>query len=111
MPLTTENRSGFMLRATRGRARDADLIVLPRARGADGFEACSIGPVGIYPCIGGRDAAAAQRLEAALNGLRRRSRFAQVPVAALRRGEPGAGDMEKAWYYGPGFWLERTDSA
>ena len=108
LPLTTEDRLGFLLRVTRARADDASIILLPEARRGDRFEATSIGPVGIYPCIGGRDAAAAKRLRQALNEPGRESWFAPVPIAALHRGEPGAEEMERAWYYGPGFWLERT---
>jgi protein-L-isoaspartate(D-aspartate) O-methyltransferase len=96
MPLTTDNRWGFLLRATR--VADPD---------ADRFEATSIGPIGIFPCVGGRDEEAAIRLEAALNELRRASWFAEVLFAGLHRGEPSAEDMHKVWYWGPGFWLER----
>ena len=107
VPLTTNDRWGFLLRATRIRERDARLIVLPQARDADRFEAVSVGPVGIYPCVGGRDEAAAKRLEAALTAPERKSWFAEVPVAALHRGKPGTDKMAKAWYHAPGFWLER----
>jgi hypothetical protein len=30
-----------------------------------------------------------------------------VPIQALHRGEPPADAMNKVWYSGPGFWLER----
>ena len=94
MPLTTDDRWGFLLRVTR----------LP----SDYFAADSIGPVGIFPCIGGRDEAAAQRLGEALIALRR-SRGGEVPIAALHRGEAGGEEVERVWYYGPGFWLERKE--
>ena len=71
MPLTVENRWGFMLRATR--------------RGSE-FAAASIGWVGIFPCIGGRDHDAAQRLRAgAQGGARPRSRRPADPRPASRR--------------------------
>jgi protein-L-isoaspartate(D-aspartate) O-methyltransferase len=108
MPLTTDDRWGFLLRATRGDGRDTDLIVLPKARHRDGFDATSVGPVGIYPCVGGRDDAAAKRLDAALTEIGRGSWFAPVPISALHRGAPSGEEMEKVWYYGPGFWLERA---
>ena len=107
LPLTGENRWGFMLRADRRRDRDGRDIVLPAARDPDGFEAASVGPVGIFPCVGGRDEAAAKRLENALDELRRVSWLAPIPIAALHRGEPGADVMDKVWYHAPGFWLER----
>src|SRR5205807_2498385 len=47
MPLTGEDRLGFMLRAIRR---------------SETFAAASIGSVGIYPCMGGRDDQAAARL-------------------------------------------------
>jgi protein-L-isoaspartate(D-aspartate) O-methyltransferase len=90
MPLTTENRWGFMLRSQR--------------RG-DAFEAASIGRVGIFPCVGGRDEEAGQRLQQALNDLPRDSLPAGIPIKALHRGEPDA--AAQVWYRGPGFWLER----
>ena len=108
LPLTTNDRWGFLLRATRSRAHDDGLIVLPQARDPDWFEATSIGPVGIYPCSGSRDEAAAQRLTAALTTARGGPWVAEIPIAALHRGEPDAEEMERAWYYGPGFWLERS---
>jgi protein-L-isoaspartate(D-aspartate) O-methyltransferase len=107
MPLTTSNRWGFLLRVTRCRDPDAGLIVLPEARRAGRFDATSIGPVGIYPCVGGRDEAAEVRLDAALNELRRASWIAEALIAGLHRGEPSAADMDRVWYWGPGFWLER----
>jgi protein-L-isoaspartate(D-aspartate) O-methyltransferase len=92
MPLTGENRWGFMLPATR----------LP----SDDFAADSIGPVGIFPCVGGRDEAAAKRLTEALTR-QRGSWFAEVPIVALHRGEPRGDEADRVWYGGPGFWLER----
>jgi protein-L-isoaspartate(D-aspartate) O-methyltransferase len=90
MPLTNESRWGFMLRAVR---RD------------DAFDAASIGRIGIFPCIGGRDEEAGRRLHQALTDLP--GRPAGIPIKALHRGEPGADVHDKVWYYGPGFWLER----
>lgn len=87
MPLTTENRWGFFLRACR--------------RG-EAFEAASLGSCGFFHCIGGRDAAAAGRLARALTRLR----GAAVPVAALHRGRPRRRDRD-VWYAGPGFWLSK----
>jgi protein-L-isoaspartate(D-aspartate) O-methyltransferase len=110
LPLTDDNRSGFLLRATRGTDHDANLIVLPAAREKNRFEAVSVGPVGIFPCAGGRDEAAAQRLKDTLKVLRAESWFAEIPIAALHRGEPHADAMGKVWYHGPGFWLERKES-
>jgi protein-L-isoaspartate(D-aspartate) O-methyltransferase len=92
MPLTAENRWGFFLRAVR---RD------------DGFEACSIGWVGIYPCAGGRDAEAAERLRLALM-FRDQRPARDLPICALHRGAPDANAMDRVWYQAPGFWLERT---
>src|SRR5579871_3143194 len=89
MPLTAANRWGFMLRVTRAGAA---------------FAAASIGPVGFIPCIGGRDDAAAERLQRALDTLGREP----PPIRALHRGEPTDADAEQVWYAGPGFWLERT---
>jgi protein-L-isoaspartate(D-aspartate) O-methyltransferase len=94
MPLTTENRWGFILRALR--------------RG-DAFEAASIGRVGIYPCAGGRDADAADRLLQRLTiELRGGGPVRDLPIRALHRGEPDAEAMHRVWYHAPGFWLERT---
>jgi protein-L-isoaspartate(D-aspartate) O-methyltransferase len=104
MPLTDENRFGFLLRATRCRDYDAESIVLPTAQDRNRFDATSIGSVGIFPCIGGRDEAAAKRLQAALDESQRGSGF-----EALHRGDPGHDVMDKVWYHGPGFWLERKD--
>lgn len=91
MPLTGANWWGFILRAER--------------RG-DAFTARSVGGVGIFPCVGGRDEAAGVRLEQALANVERR----YVPISALHRGEPAPESGEKVWYAGPGFWLERSVS-
>jgi protein-L-isoaspartate(D-aspartate) O-methyltransferase len=107
MPLTAENWWGFVLRATRTRADDAALIVLPAARRGERLEATSIGLVGIYPCIGGRDEAAAGRLRHALDEARGNSWPPEIPIEALHRGDPGPDDAGKVWYHAPGFWLER----
>jgi protein-L-isoaspartate(D-aspartate) O-methyltransferase len=98
MPLTGASRWGFLLRVTRGRDPEASR-----------FDATSIGPVGIFSCVGGRDEEAAVRLDAALAGLRRAP--ADAVIAGLHRGEPGAADMDRVWYWGPGFWLERKAKA
>jgi len=87
MPLTGANWWGFILRAERQ---------------GDAFAARSIGGVGIFPCAGGRDEAAGERLQAALKNVQ--PRF--VPIRALHRGEPGAAMAEKVWFAGPDFWLE-----
>jgi protein-L-isoaspartate(D-aspartate) O-methyltransferase len=92
MPLTGANRWGFLLRVTRSRDPDADR-----------FDATSIGPVGIFPCVGGRDEEAAVRLDATLAA----SWKADAMIAGLHRGEPSAADMDRVWYRAPGFWLER----
>jgi protein-L-isoaspartate(D-aspartate) O-methyltransferase len=96
LPITDEKWWGFLLRATRPRGGD------------DGnwFQAASIGRVGIFPCAGGRDEAAATRLRLALEALFGDPRF-DVPIEALHRGDPRPQDMDRVWYYGPGFWLER----
>src|SRR6266851_3205665 len=107
MPLTAENWSGFLLRATRCRDYDAALIVLPAARDRNRFDAVSIGSVGIFPCAGGRDEQAAKRLQDALDELHRSSPGVEIPIEALHRGAPSPREMTKVWYYGPGFWLER----
>lgn len=88
MPLTGGNRWGFMLKVTRHGAA---------------LRALSIGPIGIYPCAGGRDTAAAAQLERALIALGRDP----VPVHTLHRGVPPGAAGDTVWYSGPGFWLER----
>jgi protein-L-isoaspartate(D-aspartate) O-methyltransferase len=91
MPLTAENRWGFVLRALRH---------------GNAFDAASIGWVGIFPCAGGRDAAARRLLRALQEEYR--GSATELPIRALHRGEPGAEDIENVWYYAPGFWLERA---
>lgn len=92
MPLTSESWSGFLLRVVgRGNA----------------FTASSIGGVGIYPCIGGRDEEAGKRLQIALKGLAP----GKIPIRALHVGDPAPDDAEKVWYQAPGFWLERETDA
>jgi protein-L-isoaspartate(D-aspartate) O-methyltransferase len=88
MPLTNESWWGFLLRVIR--------------RG-DAFVASSIGGVGIYPCIGGRDEEAGKRLHTALDGLPP----GKVPIRALHVGDPAPDDTERVWYQASGFWLER----
>ena len=107
MPLTGDNWFGFLLRATRCRDYDADAIVLPTARDRNRLDAASIGGVGIFHCVGGRDGEAAKRFQAALAELARGSDFAEIPIEALHRGDPSPEAMDKVWYHGPGFWLER----
>ena len=107
MPLTGDNWWGFLLRATRGRDDDARRIVLPEARERNRFDAMSIGGVGIFPCAGGRDDAAAKRLDLALDTLPGSASSEDVPIEALHRGDPAPGDMDRVWYYRLGFWLER----
>jgi protein-L-isoaspartate(D-aspartate) O-methyltransferase len=92
MPLTSENRWGFLLRAVR--------------HGTE-FEASSISGVGIYPCVGGRDEEAGERLAQALLALRSAG-AAKVPIRALHRSEPNSEVLDKVWYRAPGFWLEHN---
>jgi len=96
MPLTGEQGWGFMLRAKR--------------QGSE-FDAASISWVGIFPCVGGRDEDAARRLSLAMTKLPRASRSADMPIAALHRGDPSPEIMEKVWYHAPGFWLEHHPAA
>jgi protein-L-isoaspartate(D-aspartate) O-methyltransferase len=100
-------RRGFLLRVTRCRDHDASLIVLPAARDENRFDAEAVGGVGIFPCSGGRDEKAAKRLQDALAEPRAGSWHSAVPIEALHRGEPGPEAMDKVWYCGPDFWLER----
>jgi protein-L-isoaspartate(D-aspartate) O-methyltransferase len=109
MPLTGEDRWGVLLLATKYGYYDGASIVLPAARDSRRFEATSIGGVGIFPCVGGRDEEAAKRLQRALAELRRHSGF-DVPFEALHRGDPGPRTMDRVWYHGPGFWLERKQA-
>lgn len=92
MPLTGKDRWGFMLRATR--------------RG-DAFEAASVGWVGIYPCMGGRDEDAAGRLSRVLISRAGKS-GRDMPVCALHRGAPDENASDRVWYQAEGFWLERA---
>lgn len=107
MPLTGDNRWGFLLLATRIRDYDAASTDLPAARDPKRFEATSIGGVGIFPCIDGRDGEATVRLENALQDLRRGSGLS-IPFDALHRGDPAPALTDSVWYHGPGFWLERS---
>jgi protein-L-isoaspartate(D-aspartate) O-methyltransferase len=94
MPLTAKNWWGLMLRAIR--------------RG-DIFTATAIGWVGIYPCAGGCDPDAAERLAGTLAiELRHRKAAHDLPICALHRGAPEAMPGRRAWYRAPGFWLEQT---
>ncbi len=111
LPLTGDNWWGFLLRATRGRDHDAGHIVLPQARGPNTFAATSIGAVGIFPCASGRDAAAAGRLSDALTALPGIAAYHDIPIEALHRGDPSPDVMDRVWYHGPGFWLERRKPA
>ncbi|MFH0301876.1 methyltransferase domain-containing protein [Bradyrhizobium sp. 31Argb] len=88
MPLTDDSWRGFLLRVIRRRTQ---------------FEACSIGAVSVYPCMGGRDDEAGRRLHTALEGLPP----GKVPIRALHVGDPGSDHAGKVWFPGPGFWLER----
>jgi len=97
MPLTGENRLGFMLRVIRH---------------GEAYEAAAIGGVGIFHCAGGRNAEAGARLQQALEAqgtpsvpwFRR-----EMPTWALHRGAPTTDAALRAWYHAPGFWLERKD--
>ena len=111
IPLTGENWWGFLLRATRCRDYDASLIVLPTGRDRNRFDAVSIGSIGIFPCSGGRDEQAAKRLQDAFDEQHRGSWRSEIPIEALHRGDPSPEVMDKVWYRGPGFWLERKRSA
>jgi protein-L-isoaspartate(D-aspartate) O-methyltransferase len=81
IPLTTHWR-GVLLKATRCGAT---------------YAAEALGYVSIFPCVGGQDAAAAERLRRALAS-------GYPKLRALFRGEPPA-DASDCWYAGPGFWL------
>jgi protein-L-isoaspartate(D-aspartate) O-methyltransferase len=98
MPLTGEDRLGFMLRA---------------ARRGDAFDAEAISGVGIFHCVGGRDEAAAARLQQALTPQQAPAvpwQRRPIPIHALHRGEPGPDDADRVWYQAPGFWLERKQA-
>lgn len=97
MPLTGENRLGFMLRVIR--------------RG-EAFEADAIGGVGIFHCAGGRNAEAAARLQQALQAQETPSvpwQRRDIPIRALHRGAPTADVATRVWYHAHGFWLERRE--
>lgn len=108
MPLTGENQWGFRLLVTRAAVCDEAGIVLPAPRDSTRFEATSIGGVGIFPCIGGRDGEAEERLRDALDELRRGA-STDIPITALHCGDPGPEAIDRVWYRGPGFWLERKE--
>ena len=98
MPLTGENRLGFMLRVIR--------------RG-EAFAADAIGGVGIFHCAGGRLAEAAARLQQALEAQGLPSvpwQRREIPIQALHRGAPTADVAPRVWYHAHGFWLERKDA-
>ena len=86
MALTGDSWWGFILKVTRTSA---------------GFKAESLGSVGVFHCIGGREPKAAKRLGRALSLLK----GAPAPIRALHRGRPPAGKKDQVWYAGPGFWL------
>ena len=86
MPLTGETQWGFFLKATRVGRR---------------FDAVSLGACGFFPCIGGREPKAAERLQKAMMALRGKP----VPIRTLHPGKPPAGKKSHVWYAGPGFWL------
>ncbi|HLH91444.1 MAG TPA: rRNA adenine N-6-methyltransferase family protein [Xanthobacteraceae bacterium] len=109
LPLTNEKWWGFLLRASRPREGEG-AIMLSQARAGNWFQASSIGRVGIFPCAGGRDQAAAGRLRLALEALFGDPQL-DVPIEALHRGDPGPEDMDRVWYHGPGFWLERKKAS
>ena len=91
MPLTGRYGFGFMLRVERQ---------------GDAFAASSVGGVGIYPCAGGREAAAEGLLQTALDRVRGNT----PPIVALHRGEPSSNERRPVWYAGPGFWLEEAST-
>ena len=91
MPLTGGNGWGFFLRASRLQ---------------EGFDAVSLGPVGFFPCMGGRDADEANRLARKLRGLRGRP----VPVRSMHRGRPPVSDRS-VWYAAGDIWLSKTPPA
>ena len=62
------------------------------------------GGIGIFHCVGGRDAKAAKRLSRALSPLK----GAPPPIRALHRGKPPSEKKGQVWYAGPGFWLEAS---
>jgi protein-L-isoaspartate(D-aspartate) O-methyltransferase len=104
MPITSEQGSGFLLLVTRPAIDKEASIVLPAARDHDRFDARSIGGVGIFPCVGGRDAEAAKQFLEMAQG----SNWVGIPISALHRGDPSPEAMGGVWFRGPGFWLERA---
>ncbi len=113
VPLTASRWFGFLLLVTRPPLPDASLV-LPEARGDHRFEARSIGGVGIFPCTGGRNNEAAERLQAAWERVVREAGNrapADVPIQALHRGDPPDDAADRVWYAGPDFWLERKTQA
>jgi protein-L-isoaspartate(D-aspartate) O-methyltransferase len=110
VPLTASRWFGFLLLATRPAPLDPSAIALPEARDDNRFEARSIGGVGIFPCAGGRDDEAAERLQAAWERVLRETGNRsppEVPIQALYRGDPPGDAADRVWYAGPNFWLER----
>jgi protein-L-isoaspartate(D-aspartate) O-methyltransferase len=111
LPLTAGRWFGFLLLARRPGAYHGSEIVLPERRDPNSYEARSIGRVGIFPCMGGRDDEAAQRLEQAIEKVLREAPRGQwspaIPICALHRGDPRPAVEGRVWYAGPGFWLER----
>jgi protein-L-isoaspartate(D-aspartate) O-methyltransferase len=81
IPLTAHWR-GVLLKATRSGAT---------------YAAEALGYVSIFPCAGGQDVAAAERLRRALAK-------GYPKLRALVRGEPPP-DASDCWYAGPEFWL------
>jgi protein-L-isoaspartate(D-aspartate) O-methyltransferase len=74
------------------------VVMLFTARGEGMFDARSVLPTGIIPCVGGQDPVMTQRLEDALKA----SAGALPPVRSLRRGtQPD----ESCWLKGDGWWL------
>jgi len=115
MPLTSTRWFGFLLLATRSFEYEASSIVLPDARDTRRLDARSIGGVGIFPCAGGRDEAAAARLDVAIDqALREAPRgraLPEIPIQTLHRGDPPADATDRVWYAAPGFWLERKSKS
>jgi len=74
------------------------VVMLFTAREEGMFDARSVLPTGIIPCVGGQDPVMSQRLEDALKA----SAGALPPVRSLRRGtQPD----ESCWLEGDGWWL------
>ena len=110
VPLTASRWFGFLLLVTRPALPDSSAIALAEAHDDNRFEARSIGDVGIFPCAGGRDDEAAERLQAAWERVVREAGNRgplEVPIEALHRGDPPDDATDRVWYAGPDFWLER----